>query len=322
MTGRRIVTKEIDLQTMTDKVFAGLCNRLLLEVHGTCYQPVAGEGGDSGIDGFIEGFSIVYQFKFFKVRPRPATFLKDIDKVAHLPGLKHWVLVIPSDPTRRLYQLIAQEKARRPFDVEVKGKTWIVSLLDKYEHIRESFFPELAKEASVQKLLTQSENKAKKHEQLLKEIKREIKSKKPTKTSVECPPDSLSPEHQRDISDEVERIVRITKGKYSYARIFAQLRNKFNVKHWHLIKDVRYGEVMAWLNRYYHGVQESPMSPSLRRKSLQGVIKTQQKMLGLSDREYRELLLEITGKSSTTQMDATELERVKYRLNILLASKS
>jgi phage gp16-like protein len=64
------------------------------------------------------------------------------------------------------------------------------------------------------------------------------------------------------------------------------------------------------------------MSPSQSRRRLQGVIKAQQKNLGLSDREYRELLLEITGKSSTTQMDATELERVKYRLNILLASKS
>lgn len=317
-----MVTKEIDLKTLTDEAFVGLCHRLLFEVHGVCYQPVAGEGGDSGIDGFIEGYSVVYQIKFFKTRPRPATFLKDIDKVAHLPELKRWILVIPDDPTKKLYQLIAEEKARHPFDVEVRGKAWILSLLDKYDHIRESFFPEIAKEASVQKLIAQSEHKAQKHEELLKEIKKEIKSKKPREPSRERPIDSLSPEHQRDITDEIKRIVKTTKGKYSFNRILAQLKNKYNVSKWYLIKDACYGEIMAWLNKYYHGVQESYMSPSQSRRRLQGVIKAQQKNLGLSDREYRELLLEITGKSSTTQMDATELERVKYRLNILLASKS
>ena len=314
-------TEQINLQTLTDEAFAGLCHRLLLEVHGTRYQPVAGEGGDSGIDGFMEDYSVVYQIKFFKTRPRPGTFLKDMDKVAHLPGLKRWVLVIPADPTNRLCQLIAEEKARRPFDVDVKGRTWILSLLDKYEHVRESFFPQVAKEASVQKLLVQSEHKAQKHEELLKEIKREIKSKKSSKSSVERPLDSLSPEHQRDITDEIKRIERATKGKYSFNRILAQLKNKYNVSNWYLIKDFQYGEIMAWLNRYYHGVQESSISPSQMRKSLQGVIKAQQKMLGLRDSEYRELLLEITGKSSTTQMDAIELERVKYRFNILLGSK-
>jgi len=316
-----MITREIDLQTLTNDAFAGLCHALLLQEHGTIYQPVAGEGGDSGIDGFIDDFSIVYQIKFFKARPRPSTFLRDIDKVANLPGLKCWVLLIPHNPTKRLYQLVAKERTQRPFDVEVLGKTWIISKLDQYKDIRERFFPEIAKETSVQKLLAQSERKAQKHEELLKEIKKEIKSKKPSRLSLERPLDSLSPEHQRDISDEVERIVRATKGKYTHAKIYAQLKNKFNVKHWHLIKDVRYGEVMAWLNRYYHGVQESPISPSRLRKTLQGVIKAQQKMLGLSDGEYRELLLQIIGKTSTTQMDITELERVKYRFNILLGSK-
>jgi phage gp16-like protein len=78
---------------------------------------------------------------------------------------------------------------------------------------------------------------------------------------------------------------------------------------------------MSWLNRYFHGVNESPASPSDSRRSLQGVIKAQQKMLGLGDSEYRELLSEITGKNSTTQMDILELERVKYQFNILLSSK-
>ncbi len=273
------------------------------------------------MDGFVEGYSIVYQFKHFKARPRPSTFLNDINKVADLPGLKHWILVIPSDPTPKLYSLIDEQKVLRPFDIDVIGKTQILSLLNQYRRIREDFFPEIAKEASVQKLLTQSEYKAQTQEQLLREIKREIKSKKSNKPAAERSPDCLSPEHRRDIKDEIKKIERTTKGKYPFGRILAQLKNKYTVDDWYSIKDVSYGEIMGWLNKYYHGVQGSSISPSQLRKSLQGVIKAQQKMLGLRDSEYRELLLEITGKSSTTQMDAIELERVKYRFNILLGSK-
>jgi hypothetical protein len=313
-----MVTEEINLQTLTDKAFVGLCHLILLQEHGTVYRPVAEEGGDEGIDGFMEDFSIVYQIKFFRARPRPATFLKDVDKVSNLPGLKRWVLLIPDNPTKKLYQLVAKEKTQRPFDLEVLGKTWILSKLDEYKDIKERFFPEIAKEVSVQKLLTQSEHKAQTQEQLLREIKRKIKSKKSDKPPPERPPDCLSPEHRRDIKDEVKRIERTTKGKYPFGRILAQLKNKYNVDDWYSIKDVFYGEIMAWLNKYYHGVQESPISPSQRRKSLQGVIKAQQKMLGLNDREYSELLSEITGKSSTTQMDITELNRVKFHFNTLM----
>jgi len=319
-----MITKEIDLQTLTNDTFVGLCHLLLLQEHGTVYKPVAGEGGDEGIDGFMEDFSIVYQIKFFTARPRPATFLKDIDKVANLPGLKRWVLMIPDDPTKKLYQLLAKEKNQRPFDVEVLGKTWILTKLNEYKEIRERFFPEIAKEASVQKILIQSKNEAQRHEKILKDIGgdiREIKCRRPIRPSVKRPVDSLSPEHIRDITDEAIKIEKATKGKYPARKIFAQLRNKFRVSNWHLIKDIRYGEVMSWLNRYYHGVNESPASPSDSRRSLQGVVKAQQKMLGLTDKEYRELLLEIVGKNSTTQMDIMELERVKYRFNILLSSK-
>jgi len=313
-----MLVTEIDLQTLRDETFASLCHALLFEEHGTVYKPHVEGGPDSGIDGFIEDYLIIYQFKFFKARPRPSTFLKDIDKVAHHPQLKRWILLIPTEPTKRLYYLIGNEKSQRSFDVDVLGKTWILSKLDKYEHIKERFFPQIAKEASVKKILSHSEQAAKRQEEILEEIK---KSKRPIKTSVERPSDSLTPEHIRDIADEIKRIEEVSEGKYPFQKVFAQLKNKFRVSNWHLIKDKQYGDVMTWLNRYYHGVKVPVMSPSQIRKSLQGVIKAQQKMLDLRDKEYRELLLQIIGKSSTTQMDLTELERVKYRFNILLGQK-
>src|SRR3989339_388324 len=298
---------EINLQTLTDETFAALCHALLSAVHGTCYKPVAGEGGDSGIDGFIEGYSVIYQFKYYKTRPRPASFLKDIDKVAHLPGLKQWILLIPDDPTPKLYQLIANEKAIRSFGIDVLGKTRILSLLDKHKDIRERFFPQIAKETTVKKVLHLNEYYAQRHEKMLNEMKEEIKSKKPIKVSAERPLNSLTPEHIRDILDEIKRIEKGSNGKYSYSVVLKQLKNKYNVSNWQFIKDHKYGEIMTWLGRYYHGVKESSTSPLQARKTLQGVIKSQQKRLGLNDREYRNILFKIAGKTSTTQMDIDEL---------------
>lgn len=313
-----MIVGEIDLQGLQDTTFVSLCHALLLEEHGTIYRPLHGEGPDSGIDGFVEDYSIVYQFKFFKARPRPSTFLQDIDKVAHLPQLKRWILLIPTEPTERLYQLIAKEKTRRVFDVEVLGKTWIISMLDKHQHIKERFFPQIAKETSVQEVISVSKSIAQKQERMLKEIK----GKKSSVTRVERPPDALTPEHIRAITDEIKRIEKTSNGRHSFKKIAKQLKNKYVVQNWHLIRDQHFGEIMVWLHRYYYGVKESPASPAGLRRSLQGVIKAQQKKLGLCDKEYRQLLLQIIGKSSTTQMDLTELERLKYHFNILLSSKA
>lgn len=316
---------EIDLHSLTDETFAELCHALLNQEHGECYRPIDGRGGDHGIDGFIEDNSIIYQFKFFKAHPRPATFLKDINKVAKRPNLKCWILVIPGEPTPKLYELIAKENANRPFNVDIRGKTWLLTLLDKHEFIRERFFPKVAKEASVQKVIDLDKYRAKKSDKQHKEIKRSlrkiergIETKKSKKISVEKPVDSLTPEHIRDITDEIKRIVKVSKEKESFSKVLARLKNKYRVSNWHLIKDICYGDIMAWLHRYYHGVREEYESPMQLRRKYQGIIKSQQKEIGLKDKKYREMLLEMTGKTSTTQMDIEELEYVIDRFNIVL----
>lgn len=313
--------KEINLQILTDEKFAGICHALLLEEHGISYKPVAGEGGDSGIDGFVNDYEVVYQFKFFKSRPRPASFLKDIDKTAHLSNLKRWVLLIPEDPTQRLYQLIAKEKASRSFDVDVLGKTWILSKLDKYKHIKESFFPEIAKETSVQKVIHLHEVRAKKHEEILKEIKKDVRSKRPIRITAERPPDSLTPEHIRLIKDEIKRVVKASNDKHSFGKICSNLKNKYEKDNWYWIEDKYFSEIMDWLRRYYYSNIEKYKSPGQIKHELIGIIKSQQKMLGLNDKKYRELLFQITGKTSSTKMEIYELERVKEHFNILLGLK-
>ncbi len=309
---------EINLQTLTDDKFAAVCHAILFEEHGISYKPLAGEGGDSGIDGFVDNYEIVYQFKFFKARPRPVAFLNDIDKVAHLPNLKQWVLLIPEEPTQRLYQLIAKEKAARSFGVDVLGKTWILSKLDKYKHIKERFFPEVAKETTVQKVIQLNEFRANKHEELLKEIKKEVKRKIPYRISAERPLGSLTPEHIRLIKDEIKRIKKATNGSESFGKICSTLKNKYRVDNWLWIQDIFYADIINWLRKYYHVTKKKYKSPGDIRHQLIGIIKSQQKTLNLNDKKYRDLLVRLTGKNSSTRMEICELERVRDYLNILL----
>lgn len=118
-----------------------------------------------------------------------------------------------------------------------------------------------------------------------------------------------------------KRLEKATKGKESYGKICSILKNKYEKDNWYLIKDKYFTEIMDWLRRYYYSNKEKYKSPGQRRKELIGIIKSQQKMLVLNNREYRELLFRITGKTSTTQMEIYELERVKDNFNILLGSK-
>ncbi len=310
--------QEINLQTLTDEKFTALCHGLLFEEHGISYKPVAGDGGDSGIDGFVNDYEIIYQFKFFKARPRPSSFISDINKVAVQPNLKQWVLMLPEDPTQRLHQLIAREKATRPFNVEALGKTWILSKLDKHVHIKERFFPEIAKEVSVQKVISLSEFAAKKHEKMLIELKQEVRSKKPIRVSLERPTDSLTSEHIRLIKDEIKKIDKATNARYSFGKICANLKNKYRIDNWLLIKDEHFPEIMDWLRRYYFGTKDNYKSPGQTRNQLIGIIKSQQKTLKLTDKVYREYLFKLTGKSSSTKMEIQELEKIKDYFNILL----
>jgi len=214
---------EVDLKSMSHESFEELCHSLLSEEYGEIYKPVDGRGGDQGIDGHTEDYSEVFQIKFYKSRPRPSTFVKDIEKVTALAGLKSWTLIIPDNPTPRLYELIEKEKAVRPFDVQVVGKTWILALLDKHESVRQHFFEEVAKEKSVRKVLDLAEYRERKaaeqHNDIrkrFKKLEKKIDSKKPNIISVERHPESLTPEHEKEITDEVERIVKVSKGQESF----------------------------------------------------------------------------------------------------------
>lgn len=68
--------------------------------------------------------------------------------------------------------------------------------------------------------------KAKKHEEMLKGIKKEVRSKRPIRISAERPPDSLTHEHIRLIKDEIQRVENASNGKNSNGKICSPLKKQ------------------------------------------------------------------------------------------------
>ncbi len=76
------------------------------------------------------------------------------------------------------------------------------------------------------------------------------------------------------------------------------------------------GEARSHLERKMHARRErEPVR--LKRNRMVGGIKHIAKTLGMGETHYRQLLVELTGRRSTTEMDTKELERVFERFREL-----
>lgn len=295
--------------------FEEICHQLLVAEYPD-YQPVAGEGGDEGIDGFRSGRKIIYQIKFSAQRLRPTEYLTDLDRLAACRRLKEWVLLISREPTPRLHDLVEAKAKQYGIKVTIMGRTAIEALLHKHSAIREKYFHEIAKEATVRGLYDHVASKDD-----LRRLEKEARAKRPVKLHATPPPGSLTPAHRKEITDGVDRIVRASRRKITHAKVFAMLKNAFDVDHWHWIPDSGFPDAMAWLHRFSYGVkgQYAPRDSAAR---LMGVIHSQRRHLGLSDREYRGLFIRLTGVDSTTKMDLRQLQMVRDQLNLMIARES
>lgn len=307
------VSSTRDLQDIrSHQEFERLCHELLAAAHND-YQPIAGEGGDEGVDGFRGNREIVYQFKFSVYRLRPGEYFADLDRVVKLYPLREWVLVIPRDPTPRLLDL-ARTKARH-YDIRVTilDRTALENLISKHSTIREKYFPELAREATVLRL---HKRVATKDDMRL--LQKEMRANRPVKLHAVPPPESLSPSHRQDIQEAAKKIIRESHGKIQYDRVFGMLKRKFRVDNWHWISDSKFPEIMKWLHNFTYGVKdEYGIRDSVT--TLKGVIQSQRRQLGLSESEYRDVLRQLTGVDSTTKMDKEQLLSVRDYFNLLIA---
>jgi hypothetical protein len=293
----------------THEQFEDLCHELLASEYSD-YQAIAGEGGDAGIDGFRDNRRVIYQLKFSTQRLRPSEYLIDLDRVAQRDLLREWVLVICRDPTPRLLQLKETKEKTYGIEVTILGRTALEHLLNKHPTIRDKYFSQPAKEATVLRL----------HKNVttgLRRIEKQIRGKRPSRHQGTQPPNPLTHEHIKEITKAAEEIVGTSRGKIRYSRIFAMLKNEFSEKNWYRISDDKFPDVVKWMHNFKYGVRDEfdHRDSSTR---LKGVIQSQRRELGLSDLQYKSLLFKLTGVDSTTKMDHRQLQVVRDQLNLLL----
>jgi len=307
------VSRARDLQDIrSHQEFERLCHELLAAEYND-YQAVAGEGGDEGVDGFRGNREIVYQFKFSGHRLRPGEYFADLDRVVKLYPLREWVLVIPRDPTPRLLDLARARARLYNIRVTILDRTALENLISKHSTIREKYFPELAREATVLRLHKRVATKDD-----VRRLQKEVRANRPVKLHAVPPPESLSPSHRQDIQEAAKKIIRESHGKIQYDRAFGMLKRKFRVDNWHWISDSKFPEIMKWLHNFTYGVKdEYGVRDSVT--TLKGVIQSQRRQLGLSESDYRDVLRQLTGVDSTTKMDKEQLLSVRDYFNLLIA---
>ncbi len=216
------ISRRRDLQDIkTHQEFERLCHELLAAEY-IDYQPVAGEGGDEGIDGFRRNREVIYQLKFSRHRLRPNEYFADLDRVAKLYSLREWVLVIPCDPTPRLLDLARARARLYNIRVTILDRTDLENLISKHSTIREKYFPELAREATVLRL---HKHVATKDD--VRRLQKEVRANRPVKLHAVPPPESLTPLHRKEIQKAADKIVRESRGKIKYGQVFSMLKNEF-----------------------------------------------------------------------------------------------
>jgi hypothetical protein len=271
--------------------FEKLCRAVLAEEFSR-FQ--AFSGPDHGLDGYDSDSKTIFQFYFPERSPRRDKILKDLEKVAlNRWPCEKWVLLLPKDPSAELVKWLDNERARRPFKIEVWGETRVSRLLRKNPQVREQFFPT----------------------ELRKELRRLVKGRRPKAGDAQGE-DRISPEMAADLrqlilglaEEEAERRKRKVQ-QSDYSREYSEFNAHFQLSSYDRLSTICFGEARTYLENKRYGRRQAETAAKQRQRYVAG-IKAIQKDLKINEREYRRLLLEIGGEQSTTLMSLATLQRV------------
>lgn len=250
---------------------------------------------DLGMDGYDSDSGTVFQAYFPEREPRKDKIHADIEKAkAQGDGCKRWVLLLPKNPTPGLLKwVLGDEQPSCWFPIEVWGKTKITALLRKHKAVKEQFFP-----SEVQEV-----------------VKRYAKGKGPREGDA-GPGLEIASEEAEEVrqaivqlaEDEAKRKKRPAKGS-DFQREYGEFNAHFTLSSYDRLPREKFVEARKYLDdKLYARREREPVR--LKRNRMVGGIKGIKARLGMGDARYRALLLELTGKTSTTEMEKNELEKV------------
>jgi len=282
-----------------EKRFEELCQALLAAEYDR-FQ--AYSAPDCGMDGYDSDSRTVYQAYFPEREPRHDKIHSDLAKArVHGDGCRRWVLLLPKNPTPGLRKWINEEEQPScPFPIDVWGRTKICALLGKHRAVRAQFFPTEVEDV----------------------IKRIAKGKKPAAGDAGAGQE-VSPEQATELREMIDKLAEDSarrKRRKPVGRDFQAERGEFkayfNLSSYERMPRDKAGEARKYLEAKLHA-RRGRESPRNRRNRMVGGIKAIAKSLGMADVRYRQMLIDVTGKSSTTDMDIEELERVFARFRLL-----
>ncbi len=279
----------MNLLALDSSKFEKLCQALLLDEYPRfqSYSPP-----DWGMDGYESDSGTIFQAYFPERSPRKDKIHDDLMKARqHGQHFQHWVLLLPKNPSAALcHWLETEEKLLCRFTIDVWGHTKIMALLRKHKNIREEFFP-------------------------TEERHRIPKGKKPQPGDAE-PGGEISADAAAElqqliikIAEEEARRKKRRPDKRDYAREYGEFNAHFNLSAYDRLPVAKLAEARVYFERKLYGRRRADTAAIERHRYVSG-IKAIQAKLKISDARYREMLVDLTGKTSTTSMELEELVRV------------
>lgn len=278
----------IDLLALRNERFEECCQALLREEFPRfqAFSPP-----DRGMDGYDSDSQTIFQAYFPERAPRKDKVTTDLEKAGkNAWACKQWILLIPKNPSAVFKRWLCEEQqAMYPFSIEVWGKTEIVRLLRKHKSVLKAYFGE------------------------------KKRSREKPRPGDAMPGLEISPDQAEEIrsliskaaEEEAARKRRKARG-YDFSREYGEFYAYFKLSSYERLPAEEFFEALDYFRKKLNArkYREPLFQTRLR---LVKTIKTIQKKLKIPDSNYRQLLRDLTGKSSSKEIDIPELKKVaKY----------
>ena len=283
------------LRLETESRFEEFCQALLREEYD---HLVSLSAPDRGMDAYDPDHRTIFQAYFPERSPRKDKIQGDLEKAAREAWTcDQWVLLLPKDPTPALRDWLTAQQPRHSFRLTIWGKTEILRLLARHRSVREAYFPT----------------------ELGTELRRLAKGKRP-RAGDALPGAAIAPEHREELREWINELAEAAAERkhrkpqgYDFQREWGELDAHFDISGIDRLPEKKYAEAREYLQQKFYARRTGEPQRATRYR-LVGGIKALQKKLNLDDATYRAILQELTGKTSTTQMDNKELTVVRKHL--------
>ncbi len=289
--GGRVMTPNLLL--LNEKSFEELCQALLREEFPS-FQ--AFSAPDLGMDGYDTDSCTIFQCYFPEREPRKGKVAEDLEKAKRQGSTcKRWVLLLPKNPTAPFARwLKTDQQACCPFPLEVWGKTEILRILRKHP--------------KVKALYLQSDTE---------KLAREIARGKVPRAGDAGPGEEISAEEAAELrqivtrtaEEEAEREGGRKPRHRDYSREFGEFKAHYNLSAYDRLPREKFAEARRYLERKLFAGHNKETRSQERYRCIKGV-KAIQRKLGIRESDYREILVQLTGKDSLAIMDNEGLRKV------------